>query len=153
MGEDQILTLRQEMDDHRRALQAFKDDLKHAEDRCVVISQDQVCEICGACAVRERFYVFACRHCFHEACLRSLVVPVLSAENGERLFNLEAARLEHQAAAPTASSAAALEQVEDELDSILAEDCPLCGRLMIQTIRRPFIDTCEESELASWSIK
>merc|ERR1719356_2380262 len=99
----QIMTLRQEMDDHRRALQAFKDDLKHAEDRCVVISQDQLCEICGACAVRERFYVFACRHCFHEACLRALVVPVLSAEKGERLFALEATRLDYQARAAGAA--------------------------------------------------
>merc|ERR1711972_910699 len=122
-------------DDHRRALEAFKDDLKHAEDRCIVISQDQSCEICGAPAVRERFYVLACRHCFHEACLRSLVVPVLSAENGERLFNLEASRLEYQAASGPQSGAyaSALAEVEDELDGILAEDCPLCGRLMIQT--------------------
>jgi len=155
--EGQILTLRQEMDDHRRALQAFKEDLKHAEERCVVISQDQACEICGAPAVRERFYAFACRHCFHEACLRALVVPVLSAERGERLFALEALRLEHQAAAAGALTgsppAVALAEVEDELDGILADDCPLCGRLMIQTIRRPFIDPCEEAEVESWTIK
>jgi len=152
----QIMTLRQEMDDHRRALQAFKEDLKHAEERCVVISQDQACEICGAPAVRERFYVFACRHCFHEACLRALVVPVLGAERRERLFTLEAMRLEHQAAAAGALAgsvpAMTLAEVEEELDGILADDCPLCGHLMIQTIRRPFIDPGEEAEVESWAI-
>jgi len=154
--EGQILTLRQEMDDHRRALQAFKEDLKHAEERCVVIQQDQACEICGAPAVRERFYVFACRHCFHEACLRALVVPVLGAEQSERLFTLEAMRLEHQAAAAGALAgtvpAVTLTEVEEELDGILADDCPLCGHLMIQTIRRPFIDPGEEAEVESWAI-
>merc|ERR1719433_982231 len=63
--ESQILTLRQEMDDHRRALQAFKEDLKHAEERTVVFQQDKPCEICGGPAVRERFYAFACGHLFH----------------------------------------------------------------------------------------
>ncbi|CAE8609752.1 unnamed protein product, partial [Polarella glacialis] len=39
--EGQIVTLRQEMDDHRRALTSFKEDLKQAEERCVVIAPDQ----------------------------------------------------------------------------------------------------------------
>jgi len=165
--EGQILTLRQEMDDHRRALSAFKEDLKQAEERCVVIAEDQVCEICSAPAIRERFYVFACRHCFHEACLRALVTPTLSEERRDRLFSLEAVRLEYQAAAAgaamgnnggTAAGASiagepSLAEVEDELDSILADDCPLCGRLMINTIRRPFIDLpTEQAEVDSWAI-
>merc|ERR1711972_1147446 len=108
------------MDDHRRALQAFKEDLKHAEERSVVISQDQACEICGAAAVRERFYVFACRHCFHEVCLRRLVVPFLSEEKGKRLFNLEAARHDMREGS-SISTSEALAEVEEELDSILAE--------------------------------
>merc|ERR1712190_587681 len=96
-----------------------------------------ICEICGSLAMRERFYVFACRHCFHEACLRALILPTLSITASERLFSLEAARVEHQAIAAGALSGApslALAEVEDELDGILADDCPLCGRLMIETI-------------------
>lgn len=166
--EGQILTLRQEMDDHRRALSAFKEDLKQAEERCVTIREDQVCEICSAPAIRERFYVFACRHCFHEACLRALVVPTLPQERRDRLFSLEAIRVEYQAAAaglpPLSGSNApaggtgsggepSLAEVEDELDGILADDCPLCGRLMINTIRRPFIDLpTEQAEVDSWAI-
>jgi len=156
--EGQILTLRQEMDDHRRALQAFKEDLKHAEEQSVTISQDQVCEICGAPAMRERFYVFACAHCFHEACLRALVLPVLrAADQDKRLMELEAARIEHQAAAAGASvgtlAKMTLAEVEEELDGILADDCPLCGRLMIETIKRPFIDPHEKDEMESWAFE
>merc|ERR1711904_537597 len=142
----QIQTLRQEMDDHRNALSAFKKDLKQAEERCVTIAEDQVCEICGAPAIRERFYVFACRHCFHEACLRALVCPTLAPDRRDRLFALEGRRVEYQAAAAGAALGGAapidpssLAEVEDELDGILADDCPLCGRLMIETIRRPFV--------------
>lgn len=153
--ENQIQTLRQEMDDHRNALETFKEDLKQAEERCVVVNQDQVCEICAAFAMQERFYVFACRHCFHEACLRALILPVLSDERRERLLALEATRIEHQAAAGGALSgppAIALAEIEDELDGILADDCPLCGWLMIQTITRPFIDPHEQAEVDSWAI-
>jgi len=156
---DQVLMLRQEMDDHRRALQAFKDDLKQVEERTVVIPEDQICEICAAPAVRERFYAFVCRHCFHEACLRALVTPTLTDEQRQRLFALEALRIEHQAAGAGALGstsgfpASKIEEVEDELDGFLADDCPLCGHLMIQTIRRPFIDPDESAEAESWAIE
>lgn len=157
--EGQILTLRQEMDDHRRALQAFKEDLKQAEERSVVITANQVCEICSLPAVRERFYVFACKHCFHEACLRALVTasPTLAPGKRDRVFALEELRLEHQAVAAGAAPGslpptAALAEIEEELDNLLADDCPLCGHLMIQTIRRPFIDESEAIEVESWAI-
>jgi len=152
--ENQILQLRNEMEDHRRALTAFKEDLKNSKERCVTVNVDQVCEICGAAALRERFYVFACRHCFHEACLRALIEPTLDNAQRERLFALESMRLEHAAAAAGAGSGdvpMALVAVEDELDGLLAEDCPLCGRLMIDTIKRPFVDPCDD-EVESWSI-
>eukprot|EP00929_Paragymnodinium_shiwhaense_P007593 TRINITY_DN111502_c0_g1_i1.p1 TRINITY_DN111502_c0_g1~~TRINITY_DN111502_c0_g1_i1.p1 ORF type:complete len:1137 (+),score=204.22 TRINITY_DN111502_c0_g1_i1:82-3492(+) len=166
---DHVLTLRQEMDDHRRALADFKEDLKKAEQREMIIPEDQACEICGEAAVRERFYAFSCRHCFHEACLRDLITPTLTEDMRKQLFKLEAKRIEHQAAAtvhslsmldagsrgaslPGGLSATEIAEVEEELDGILADDCPLCGRLMIQTIRRPFIDPFEEAEVESWAI-
>lgn len=156
--ETQILTLRQEMDDHRRALQAFKEDLKLAEERCVVIEEDQACEVCGGPATRERFYAFACQHCFHESCLCSVTAPTLDKERRERLYALEAQRVQHQAATAGALaggelSAAALAEIEEELDSMIAEDCPLCGRLMIETVTRPFIDSHEGPEAQSWMIR
>lgn len=153
--ETQIETLRSEMEDHRRALKAFKDDLKEAEEREIVIEEDSPCEVCNALAMRERFYVFACRHCFHEACLQDLVLPTLSPQQRDRVEALEAARIKHRAVAAGADSGApsiALAQVEEEVDDILAADCPLCGRLMIETIFRPFVDPTEGDEVASWSI-
>lgn len=155
--EGQIITLRQEMDDHRRALSSFKEDLKQAEERCVVISPDQSCMICGENALRERFYAFACAHCFHEACLRALVVTTLPSEKAARLYDLEDMRLQHQAREAGSMSGRVpplpLALVEDELDGLLADDCPLCGRLMIQSIRRGFLDAGEDDEIESWAIK
>lgn len=155
--EGQIVTLRQEMDDHRRALSAFKEDLKKAEERCIVVAADQCCEICGADAMTERFYAFTCTHCCHEACLRALILPTLSEKCREHLFKLEEARLQHQAAAAGAAAkpGSPLAEVEDELDGILAEDCPFCGQLMIDTIMKPFIDpneAGEAEEIESWAI-
>eukprot|EP00927_Polykrikos_kofoidii_P006725 TRINITY_DN12718_c0_g1_i1.p1 TRINITY_DN12718_c0_g1~~TRINITY_DN12718_c0_g1_i1.p1 ORF type:complete len:1121 (-),score=260.65 TRINITY_DN12718_c0_g1_i1:52-3384(-) len=158
---DQVLTLRQEMDDHRHALQAFKEDLKKVEERVVVIPEDQACEICSAPAVKERFYAFPCRHCYHEACLRALVTPTLDEDTRQHLFALEAKRIEHQAlvagSAPgsgsgNTTSEKEIAEVEDELDGILADDCPLCGQLMIKSIRRPFIDPEDVAEAETWSL-
>jgi len=155
--EREIFTHCQEMEDHRRALKSFKEDLKKSEQRTILIQEDQRCEICGVPAVRERFFVFACKHCFHEACLRVIVIHNLSNEKKERLFSLEADRLEHAAAAAgvgtNESLPTSLAKVEEELDGILADDCPLCGRLMIQTITRPFIEhDREKSEIESWAL-
>ncbi|CAE7206719.1 VPS18 [Symbiodinium pilosum] len=154
--EGQIVTLRQEMDDHRRALQAFKEDLKQAEERCIFVARDQACELCGADVVRERFYAFACSHCCHEACIRALILPALSVEKREEVLKLEAARLQHQATAagaqPATQMPTPLAEVEDKLDGILAEDCPLCGQLMIDTIEKPFIDSAEVDEIESWAV-
>lgn len=156
---DQVLTLRQEMDDHRHALQAFKEDLRQAEEREVVVHREQPCEVCGAAAAEERFYAFPCRHCFHEACIRALAVPALEEERRQRLFDLEARRIAHQAAGaalgatvPSPPLAAELEAVEEELDGILADDCPLCGHLMLQAVCRPFVDANEAAEAASWAV-
>ncbi|CAK0909708.1 unnamed protein product, partial [Prorocentrum cordatum] len=153
--EEQMRTLRQEMDDHRRALLAFKEDLDLAEGRRVVISHGQLCEICQAPALGERFYAFPCGHCFHEGCLRELVVPSLSVEGGQRLFTLEATRMEQQAPVVVnlgGLPGATLDEVEEELDTILADDCAFCGRLMVRTVGRPFIDPTEEDEAESWSV-
>eukprot|EP00747_Dinoflagellata_sp_TGD_P062324 gnl/TRDRNA2_/TRDRNA2_152960_c0_seq1.p1 gnl/TRDRNA2_/TRDRNA2_152960_c0~~gnl/TRDRNA2_/TRDRNA2_152960_c0_seq1.p1 ORF type:complete len:156 (-),score=36.05 gnl/TRDRNA2_/TRDRNA2_152960_c0_seq1:81-509(-) len=135
---------------------AFKDDLRHAEERFVVLGENEACEICGTLASRERFYFFACRHCFHEACLRAVILPTLSSTQKENLFALESQRLEHAAAAAGAGSRESpsmpLAEVEDQLDAILADDCPLCGKLMIQTVSRPFFDDGEGAEERSWAI-
>eukprot|EP00811_Abedinium_folium_P023593 NODE_3318_length_2054_cov_3.249611.p1 GENE.NODE_3318_length_2054_cov_3.249611~~NODE_3318_length_2054_cov_3.249611.p1 ORF type:complete len:504 (-),score=183.39 NODE_3318_length_2054_cov_3.249611:178-1689(-) len=157
--ESEINTLRQEMDDHKRALGALKEDLKRAEQRTVTIDEDQPCALCGVPALLERFFVFSCGHCFHEACIRDNAIPHLSGEQRRRLFALEAIRLEHAAAAAGAVSgveatpSVSLAKAEEELDGILADDCPLCGRLMISAIRRPFLDSeHEKEEIESWAI-
>eukprot|EP00438_Fugacium_kawagutii_P012856 Skav209906 [mRNA] locus=scaffold1253:7430:11563:- [translate_table: standard] len=64
----------------------------------------------------------------------ALILPTLSEQCREQLFKLE---------------------VEDELDGILAEDCPFCGQVMINTIMKPFIDPAEAGEaeeIESWAI-
>jgi len=141
--ERQEQSLQHEMEDHRRALQTFKEEVKLTTERSVVVAEDHPCEICREPVTQERFYVFGCKHCFHEACLRALVLPTLERERRERLLSLEALR---------AAGSSSLAGVESELDGILADDCPMCGRLMVQSISRPFIDPDEEAAIESWAI-
>ena len=39
-------------------------------------------------------------------------------------------------------------QVEEELDSLLAEDCPFCGQIMIDAVLKPFVDLSDSKEIA-----
>ena len=41
-------------------------------------------------------------------------------------------------------------EVEDELDGLLAEDCPFCGQLMIDAITKPFLDPNDEGSSGLW---
>mmetsp|Transcript_107503 Transcript_107503/g.342740 ORF Transcript_107503/g.342740 Transcript_107503/m.342740 type:complete len:1086 (+) Transcript_107503:55-3312(+) len=66
--ENQIETMRQEMDDHQRALEAFKEDLKEAEERTVTIEQDQPCEICGIPAMQELHGLTRRQGCRNSCC-------------------------------------------------------------------------------------
>ena len=38
--------------------------------------------------------------------------------------------------------------MEEELDSLLAEDCPFCGQIMIDAVLKPFVDLEDSKEIA-----
>merc|ERR1719221_2169655 len=79
----------EEMMTYKSTLHSLKAEISHNEVLSISISSEQKCEICGQRAASEICYVFPCRHCFHEACLRAIVLPTLDAERSERLFSLE----------------------------------------------------------------
>merc|ERR1712113_1244861 len=128
--EDMVQTHYEEMDIYATTMRSLKEEVHQSEGRTVTIAHDQLCELCGKKVSSEPSYVFSCRHCFHEACIRDLVLPTLDAGRYERLISLESLRIQHQAAAALANSpkqrsaAESLAEVESEIDDILADDCP-----------------------------
>merc|ERR1711957_470915 len=125
--EARILSLRQEMDDHRDSMVAFKEDLHLAELRCVDIQETQPCEYCLDPARSKEFFVFPCGHCFHEACLKALVPPALDEARREAFFLLESRIVDHQAAVATGDgpgrlSPDELASLQEQLADILADD-------------------------------
>jgi hypothetical protein len=45
-----------------------------------------------------------------------------------------------------------LVQLEREIDDLIAADCPLCGRLIIDDITKPFITDIEARAAAEWDV-
>jgi hypothetical protein len=145
--EQSIMSLRREMDEHRRAAEILKEDLKAANQRCIVLSDGQECEICGMPLISERFYAFTCCHCFHQSCLHKLIYPTLDGSN-----RADFDRLEEEIGRTNNAQEQGI--ILAQLDDLLADDCPLCGKLMIQTIARPFISKEEDhEEILSWAIE
>lgn len=149
LWEEKVRTHYEEMDGFKDSCRELRKDVERSEYVSINIAADQVCEICGKFAGANSCYVFPCRHCFHEACLPGIVLHTLEPESRERwdcLIALQAAeKLQN-------SSSALISEVQEELDSLIADDCPLCGRIMVQTIQKPFVDFEEQSVIESWAI-
>jgi len=67
-SEEEIVHLRQEMMDHRRAAALLKQDNNAASQRCITIPGDALCDICCRPATKDIFTAFACGHCIHAIC-------------------------------------------------------------------------------------
>merc|ERR1712176_1424743 len=91
--EREAIAQHEEIQGYKLAIRSLRAEIKQSQS-CINIPSAQICEICGTPAASEVCYVFPCGHCVHEACLRAIVVPMLDPERSERLFSLEAMRLE-----------------------------------------------------------
>ena len=162
--------LEDEMEDYVESAQAIRDDINRVLERPVPAALRAPCGLCGQRVATADHYVFPCTHRFHCACLvrevreRSRTVdPGIHA----RVQELEAQiyRLSAQIAAPpvrrTATGSTMSEELQarqrraaamqrdllvDELDEMVASQCPFCSDVMIQAVGTGFILPEEEEQ-------
>ncbi|CBZ51122.1 hypothetical protein NCLIV_041970 [Neospora caninum Liverpool] len=148
--EQRIASRYQEMETHKEAISALKDELRTVNQRCVVVEVDQICDVCCESIFTERFYAFGCGHCFHVSCCQRLRVPAMDVD---ALAEFERRIVELDRALERGAPAEDLEQLESAVDDILAGECSICGTLMIRSITLPFIGAGESpEEVNSWNI-
>lgn len=41
---------------------------------------------------------------------------------------------------------------KDELDDLLASECPLCGDIMIKSVDKPFVDASQMKDIEAWAV-
>ncbi|KAJ3009225.1 hypothetical protein HKX48_008090 [Thoreauomyces humboldtii] len=53
---------------------------------------------------------------------------------------------------PVLATKAEADALKEDLDDLVASECPLCGDLMIRSVDRPFIADTEIELVASWQL-
>ncbi|KAF7724526.1 hypothetical protein EC973_000903 [Apophysomyces ossiformis] len=174
--------LKTEMDEATKSADNIRLDIRELKSRFAVVKAIEKCCICNFPLLTRQFYVFPCQHAFHADCLLNKATKYLPTRQIRRLADLQEqlsseiqsrerlnlTKAESGNARPVilpgdATDAnrdldelkimvARTERLKEELDDIVANECPLCGEFMIDSIGQPFIAD-EELEMAlSWAI-
>mmetsp|Transcript_30694 Transcript_30694/g.89296 ORF Transcript_30694/g.89296 Transcript_30694/m.89296 type:complete len:803 (-) Transcript_30694:2330-4738(-) len=174
--ERKIQQLKAEMEEHRKAASQLKDDLRSVNQRCTLLSATQPCDLCQhplfappppSTAIgpapsrppiipqsnRHKVYAFPCGHAFHAVCCQSLVYPTLSIE-ARHLMDYLASQMRELVSKGSLNAAqqAQLARMETDVDDVLAEECPICGNLMVKSVLQPLVLPEENPEDLSWRI-
>ncbi|XP_075241527.1 vacuolar protein sorting-associated protein 18 homolog [Convolutriloba macropyga] len=168
---DSIEGLKRQMENATESADKIRASIKENRSQCTVIRADEKCSLCGYPLLLRQFYSFPCRHAFHSDCLlHKLKTDLLSPREVADIERLQTEINSSEVVMqrnrlPDAKfmsggggdfganglGSAELEAKKEELDALVASECPFCGELMIQNIHRRFIPPERlEEELASW---
>ena len=121
-----------EIEGHQKALELIKDDLRTAPERCVLLGQDQQCELCRLPLYTKRFFAFICGHCYHIDCMTSFHFARVAPQVREAMQKLDDRRLEER----------------------ISSDCCLCGdSFLLESVFTPLVDEeRDREELDAWAV-
>jgi vacuolar protein sorting-associated protein 18 len=173
----------QDMCEYKDAAERVRGDIRALRNRAGVVRLNQKCELCGNPVLSQFFYLFACSHAFHCACLLSEAarhlnslqrgrldrqLGVLARINGtlslldtsdggksgsggrggraaldrssiaEQLGVAEGAALPVSTADLRTALQSRREDIQAEIDSLVASECLYCGEAMISSVSEPF---------------
>lgn len=153
-SESQIETLKAEMEELSESAEAINDELDSMKKRGFSVSSAQRCEHCKGALFSNQFYLFPCSHGFHTNCLLEHTQhgKHLDAAQLETVKSMERQIRELSSNVGDVRSATQLEYLQNELDSYVAADCPLCGYVMIQSLAVPLVAKADELEAISWAL-
>ena len=120
----------------------------------------QLCEFCKDQPLSTKpFYIFPCGHGMHCDCCKQKVEVYLQESEKVEIKRIEEKISMLMNINNNKSNLmidkklnAELECLQEELDNILASECPLCGRYMIHSIGISLLYGISENELKSWEI-
>ena len=143
-----------EMTECDRTCDALRDELGRLGAVGTRIRPDARCAYTGAEVRRsdEPFYAFPSGYVVLESALRREVVPYLNERQARRVEAVEGeiARIRKLRSGPGRSPYEAakddfdVENLQTELDGLVAAECPLTGSVMVQSIDRGFSDEDED---------
>lgn len=104
-----------------------------------------------------QFYVFPCHHVFHADCLINRVTKFLPTRDIRKLADIQEQLSREFKLVRTRTQEdedmelfKRIESLRYDLDDIVADQCVVCGDILIRSIQEPFIS--EEEEISDWNI-
>jgi len=156
-----LRTLQEDMQEATAAAENIKQKAKEFKTKYALLKVQEKCSSCSQPLMIRTFYAFPCRHTFHANCLEREISPYIPLETLQRLKELKLQLAAAAAKIPDASQddsssigSKTLQSVEknlQEVDEILAAECPFCGDYLIRMIDQPFFTPTEYlKELKTW---
>ncbi|KAI8823436.1 vacuolar protein sorting protein 18 [Fimicolochytrium jonesii] len=177
---EHIEELKAEMDEATKSAESIRLDIRDLRNRYTAIPVTEECNICNAALLTRQFYVYPCEHVFHADCLTDQTIKNSNPTKAKRVKDLQrritqgvaarragpatdegginlasamlAMRLGKPYEAAIEPAAVKTEVLKEELDDLIAAECPLCGDLMIKSVDRPFVDATEMELIRSWEL-
>ncbi len=153
-SESQIEDLKTNMICLSETAEGITNELDSMKKRGFSVSSIQRCEYCIKPLFSRQFYLFPCSHGFHTDCLvkRCHSHQHLDAEQLATVKSLEVEIQELSTSMGNKGVSSRLEYLQNELDSYVAADCPLCGYVMIRSLDIPLIGEGDVAEAQSWAL-
>ena len=157
----EIHDLKEEMTEAQDSARNIRQDIIEVRNRCGIITSSKRCDKCAYSILSSSFFLFPCQHVFHMHCLqeeylntaaerqRLELQVLLDKRQNMREFEISSTSSSQQNSDKLTIE---LEQVQDDIGDILANDCVYCGELLIATIDRSFVAETTVEEISSWAL-
>ncbi|AFZ78959.1 vacuolar membrane sorting protein pep18, putative [Theileria equi strain WA] len=139
--EDNMQEKRQEIAYLCGCIEETKADIQYISKRCVKISPNQICTVCGNVVFLRDFIVFPCEHTFHRGCIAKTLYGLLG---GADLIEFKAIKKRFDETQD--------EKTEAEYNDYLSKACLLCGYPILLLASQPFIFDNDSEEIEKWAI-
>lgn len=133
----QIGNLKRDMDESAKTGESIDHDIAGLGDRYAIVEPGEQCFICTYPLLTRSFYVFPCQHTFHADCLARNLIKDSPAWQRRKILDLQS---------DTSGTKA------DELDAMIANDCALCGNIIVNSIDKPLVED-NDPALDEWKIE
>ena len=126
-----------EMKEARDSAERIHNDVKKLKAKNCVVETSKMCSLCEVTLLSKSFYVFPCSHMIHTTCLIQEIRNYLRPRRQEEVDQLHKTMVSLKA--NNATGGEKYREVKARLNDIIAEECILCGKYMIQSIDMPFV--------------
>ena len=175
---EKISSLKESIEQAAASAQLIRKDIQSIRQKSITVNTSDVCSKCRFRLMNRRFYVFPCLHKFHSDCLYQTSLPYMWQEKQKRVEELQKllqdietvpiinpqassslvstavnhfAKTNSKSAQPQTYSSEEIARLKNELDEMLAGECPWCGERILNSIEEPFLEPMEyEAIYNSW---